>query len=220
MIFLNESILILKKNIIFDFDGTLANTFDTIVDIANQFSREFGYDEITNESLQEIQNLNSREIVKLSKISVLKIPALLYVVKNELNKHIQTIQPIDGIDSVLRTLGSMGHQLGIVSSNSQENIYQFIDLHQWNDIFNVICCGTTIFGKAQVLSKLLKTQNLSADEVIYLGDETRDIDAAKKVNIKVIGVTWGFNSRSVLAAHDPDFLIDRPEEILDVIAQL
>lgn len=209
-----------KKILIFDFDGTLANTLDAIIEITNRFSDEFGYKKITDEEIKILQNLTSRNIIKTSKIPLIKIPILIHLIKNELNHNLPKVQPIEGIDSVLKSLKLMGYDLGIVSSNSSENIHQFIQINNWNHLFKIICCGATIFGKAKMLDKLLNTQNLSPKQVVYFGDETRDIDAAKKVNIPVVGVSWGFNSRSVLAAHHPDFLIDRPAEILDVISLL
>jgi phosphoglycolate phosphatase-like HAD superfamily hydrolase len=66
----------------------------------------------------------------------------------------------------------------------------------------------------------LRKESLNPEEVVYVGDETRDIEAAKKSQIKVIAVTWGFNSKQVLAAQNPDFLIDRPEELIKVIESL
>lgn len=209
-----------KKILIFDFDGTLANTLDAIIEITNRFSDEFGYKKITDEEITTLQNLTSKDIIKTSKIPLIKIPILIHLIKNELNHNLPKVKPIEGIDSVLKKLNLMGYELGIVSSNSSENIHQFIQINNWHHLFKIICCGATIFGKAKVLNKLLHTQNLSPKQVVYFGDETRDIDAAKKVNIPVVGVSWGFNSRSVLAAHHPDFLIDRPAEILDVISQL
>jgi len=208
------------KQVIFDFDGTLANTIDTIIEIANQYAEEFGYEQITKKNILNIQNLDSQKIIKTSNIPLVKIPILLHLVKNELHNNIDNIQPISGLDEVVKNLKKMGFQLGIVSSNSPENINRFITNNNWNHLFEIVCCGTTIFGKAKILRKLLRTENISAEEVIYLGDETRDIDAAKQVNIPAIAVTWGFNSRSVLAKHNPDFLIDRPDEIIDVISQL
>ncbi len=209
-----------KKILIFDFDGTLANTLDAMIEITNRFSDEFGYKKINDEAITKLRNLTSREIIKTSKIPLVKIPTLIHLIKNELNHNLPKVKPIEGIDSVLKTLKIVGYDLGIVSSNYSEIIHHFIQINQWNDLFKIICCGATIFGKAKVLHKLLHTQNLSPKQVVYFGDESRDIDAAKKVNIPVVGVSWGFNSRSVLAAHHPDFLIDRPAEILDVISQL
>lgn len=209
-----------KKILIFDFDGTLANTLTAIVEITNRFYEEFGYSKITEEQVKIMRNLSSREIIKTAKIPLVKIPILIHLLKNELSYNIPKIQPIAGIEPVLKNLHLMGYDLGIVSSNSAENIHQFMQINNWEHLFPITCCGATIFGKAKVLNKLLKSHNLSPEQVVYFGDETRDIDAAKKVNIPVVGVTWGFNSRSVLAAHKPDFLIDRPPEILDVLSQL
>jgi len=61
---------------------------------------------------------------------------------------------------------------------------------------------------------------LNPEEVIYVGDETRDIEASQKINIKVIVVSWGFNSRTVLAEHNPDFLIHQPQELIEVMKSL
>jgi phosphoglycolate phosphatase-like HAD superfamily hydrolase len=66
----------------------------------------------------------------------------------------------------------------------------------------------------------MKINNLSSEEVIYVGDETRDIEASKKINIKVIAVSWGFNSGEVLAKHNPDFLIHKPSELIEVLRSL
>jgi phosphoglycolate phosphatase len=53
--------------------------------------------------------------------------------------------------------------------------------------------------------------------VIYVGDETRDIEAARKIQIQVIAVSWGFNSREVLAEQKPDFLISHPSQLIEVV---
>ena len=58
---------------------------------------------------------------------------------------------------------------------------------------------------------------LKNKEIVYVADETRDIEAAKKAKVRIISVTWGFNSREILKKQNPDFLVDRPEEILRII---
>ena len=83
--------------------------------------------------------------------------------------------------------------------------------------FDFIYSGVTIFGKTTIINNALKQNNLSSQQVIYVGDETRDIEASKKANIKVIAVAWGFNSHEVLAKQNPDFLIHQPMELLQVI---
>jgi phosphoglycolate phosphatase-like HAD superfamily hydrolase len=71
-----------------------------------------------------------------------------------------------------------------------------------------------------VINRFLKQANLTPEEVIYVGDETRDIEAAKRSQIKMIAVSWGFNSKTVLAEHNPDFLIHHPNELIQVISTL
>ncbi len=206
-----------QKVIIFDFDGTIADTVDALVSIANRFAVEFGYVQITPEELALLRNFTSREIIKYSGISLLKIPFLLKKVKGELKHKIQEFKPIPGIQEALIELQSQGYRLGIITSNSQENVTAFLKNNELDQLFDFIYSGVTIFGKTTIINNVLRQKQLKTHAVIYVGDETRDIEASKKANIKVIAVTWGFNSPEVLAKQNPDFLIHQPSELLAVI---
>ncbi|MBD2302930.1 HAD-IA family hydrolase [Nostoc sp. FACHB-87] len=206
-----------QKVIVFDFDGTIADTVDALVGIANRLATEFGYKQITPEQLAHLRNLTSREIIKYSGVSLLKIPFLLRKVKSELKNKIHEFQPIPGIKEALTELKDHGYQLGIITSNSKENVTAFLNNHELDNLFDFIYSGVTIFGKTTIINNLLKQKQLSTQAVIYVGDETRDIEASKKANIKVVAVTWGFNSPEVLLKQKPDFLINHPSELLDVI---
>lgn len=208
------------KVILFDFDGTLADTHDTIVEITNRLSAEFGYQPVAEAELSKLKHLSSREIVRYSKISLFKIPFLLKRVQEELGKQISKIKPISGMEATLVQLKNREYQLGIITSNLRENVLSFLREKNWQLLFDFICQGKTIFGKHRVLKKFIKQNYFQAEEVIYVGDETRDILAAKKSKIKVIAVEWGFNSPEVLAKHKPDFLIKNPQEIMAVIENL
>ena len=82
-----------QKVIIFDFDGTIADTVDALVTIANRLAVEFGYTQITPEELAMLRNFTSREIIKYSGVSLFKIPFLLKKVKGELKQKIQDFKP-------------------------------------------------------------------------------------------------------------------------------
>ncbi|ALF54611.1 carotenoid oxygenase [Nostoc piscinale CENA21] len=206
-----------QKVIVFDFDGTIADTVDALVGIANRLATEFGYKQITPEQLAHLRNLTSREIIKYSGVSLLKIPFLLRKVKSELKNKIHEFHPIPGIKEALTELQNHGYKLGIITSNSKENVTAFLNNHELDNLFDFIYSGVTIFGKTTIINNLLKQKQLSTQAVIYVGDETRDIEASKKANIKVVAVTWGFNSPEVLLKQKPDFLINHPSELLDVI---
>jgi phosphoglycolate phosphatase-like HAD superfamily hydrolase len=209
-----------EKVIIFDFDGTIADTLDAIVNISNRLAADFGYKQTSIAEIAQLQNLNSRQIIKQSGISIFKVPFLIRKVKGELNKEIQRLKPIPGIKEALIDLKSQGNELLIITSNSKENVMLFLEKNNMHDLFNFIYSGATLFGKSKVINKILLQENLKFEEVIYVGDETRDIEAARKSYIKAIAVSWGFNSQEALAAQNPDFLIHKPNELINVIASL
>ncbi|MBW4487987.1 MAG: HAD-IA family hydrolase [Trichocoleus desertorum ATA4-8-CV12] len=206
--------------IIFDFDGTLADTLQAIVAITNRLALEFGYKTVNSEEVKKLQNLSSQEIIRYSKIPILKLPFLLRRVKNELKQEIHHLQPIHGIEEALLALKQDGHQLGIVTSNAEANVLTFLQHHGLHELFEFVHSGTSLFGKNKVLSRLLSQKQINPDAVLYVGDETRDIEAAKQVKIKSVAVSWGFNSRQALARQNPDFLIGQPHELLAIAQAL
>lgn len=206
-----------QKVIIFDFDGTIADTLDALVNIANRLAVEFGYVQISPNELTLLRNLTSREIIKYSGVSLFRIPFLVKKVKSELKTKIKDLESIPGISEALIELKNQGYKLGIITSNSLENVSEFLQHHNLDNLFEFIHSGVTIFGKTTIINNLLRQRQIKPQTVIYVGDETRDIEAAKKANIKVVAVTWGFNSHEALAKEKPDFLINHPCELLDVV---
>ncbi|MBV8885053.1 MAG: HAD-IA family hydrolase [Chroococcidiopsidaceae cyanobacterium CP_BM_RX_35] len=208
------------KVIIFDFDGTIADTLSTIVSITNRLAREFNYRPISPDDLVELKNLNSRQIIHQSGISTFKLPFVMRKIKAELNREIQFLKPISGIQATLTELKLQDIRLGIVTSNSKKNVMSFLKSNNLWDLFDFVYSSLTLFGKDKVITRILRAEQLLLTEVVYVGDETRDIEAAKKINIKVIAVGWGFNSKEVLANQNPDFLIHHPNQLIDTIKYL
>lgn len=208
------------KVIIFDFDGTVADTFDALVTISNNLAPEFGYLPTTPEDIPKIKDLTTREIIQQSGLAVYKIPFLLRKVISELNSKIHALSPVEGMQTALFELKRQGNNLGIITSNDRKNVQIFLQNNGLLELFTFIYGGTRIFGKSRVINNFLRQANLRPEEVIYVGDETRDIEAAKKSNIQVIAVSWGFNSRKVLKQQKPDFLIEHPQQLVELIKQL
>lgn len=207
------------KAILFDFDGTIADTRDALVGIVNDLSEEFNYQPVTPEDLNSLKHLSSREIVSKAQVPSIKIPFILKRIRAELNQKMKGISPIDGLKESLYQLKNQGYCLGIVTSNVEENVRIFLENNCLESTFDFICAETTLFGKSKVINRALRDNYLKVDEVIYIGDETRDIQAAKRSKIKVIAVGWGFNSPEILARHEPNFLICHPQELMGAIAK-
>jgi len=206
----------MTKVIIFDFDGTLADTIDILLSITNRLSAEFGFKSATKEELAQLSNLNSWQILQYSGISIFKFPLLIRRLKAELHSEVPQIQLFPGIKEVLLELKKRGFQLGIITSNSRENVLGALEKNGLQDTFTFIYSGST-FGKHKVINKWLRIENIHTEKVVYVGDEIRDIDAARRTGIKVIAVGWGFNSPQALAAQNPNFLIERPQELIEIM---
>ncbi|WP_426560675.1 HAD-IA family hydrolase [Dapis sp. BLCC M172] len=201
---------------IFDFDGTLADTFDLIFAITNRLSVEFGYKQTKKEEIPEIEKLSPLELINQSGISLFKVPFLLRKIRTEFQKEINNVRLFSGIKDAVLELKYQGYKIGIITSNAQENVEVVLQKYDLF-IFDFIASGTTLFGKHRVIKKYLKSENIQREEMVYIGDETRDIHAAKKAKIKVVAVTWGFNSREALSEYQPDALVEQPQELIEVV---
>ena len=208
------------KAVLFDFDGTIANTQDAFLEIINDLADEWHYPSIDHVQLEKLKNLSSLEIIQQSGIPTLKIPFILKRVKKELGKKISQLEPYQSIGNALLTLKNQGYLIGIVTSNLKENVMAFLEKNELDQFFDFVYSGTTLFGKDKIINRVIKEYQLKVEEVIYVGDETRDISAAQQSKIRMISVAWGFNSPTILARHKPDFLIHHPSELLEVIADL
>lgn len=205
--------------VIFDFDGTIADSFDVVLNITNRLAPEFGYPITQPEDIPQLKGLSSREVMRRAGVPRFKLPFLLRRLRGELQREVSHLQPISGIRTALQDLKQQGCQLGIVTSNSESNVRAFLERQGLLDWFDFIGSGLTLFGKGRIIKNLLQLYDLDPAQVVYVGDETRDIEAARKVGISVISVAWGFNSGEVLAEQNPDFLIYRPEELASVVEQ-
>lgn len=130
----------------------------------------------------------------------------------------KTLRPFDGMLDVIRTLDAHGCRCGILSSNSLENVRCFLERHDL-PMFNLFSCGSSFLGKAARLRKLICQLALPAGNIFYIGDEVRDVEAANKVGIQSIGVTWGLASRKALLAADATHIAGAPKQLIDYIVQ-
>ena len=98
----------------------------------------------------------------------------------------------------------------------QRNVNKFIKINRLN-FFDIIYCESNILGKDQTFRKMMRKYNLKPEEIIYIGDEIRDIVACKKVGIKIIGVSWGLHTFEALQKNGVDYIVKKPSEILKII---
>lgn len=203
--------------VLFDFDGTIADTFDAVLRIADRLAQEFDFKPVTLDEVHQLQQLSAREAIRKVGISPLRLPFLLRRFRIELNQEIGQLKPIPGIPEALKALKHQGHQLGIVTSNSRQNVRTFLEAQGLQSLFDFVASEATLFGKGRAIRLVLQRNHLSSAAAIYVGDEARDIEAARKIGMRVIAVSWGFNVKAALEAQHPDYLVHEPWELVKVL---
>jgi phosphoglycolate phosphatase-like HAD superfamily hydrolase len=204
-----------KKLIIFDFDGTIADSFSIVLEIINQLGVEEGVGQFSPEQIKKARDLPMREVIFQLKISRWRLPFLVRKIQTRFAQKIGKVRPIKGIVPALQALAEKGCILGVLSSTREEILERFMRNNKI-DVFTFLHSEKNLFGKAKILKKILKEYRILPSEAMYVGDESRDIDAAKEAGLKSVSVSWGFNSKKMLAEHQPDFLINQPEELLNL----
>ncbi|MBI1936266.1 HAD-IA family hydrolase [Candidatus Woesearchaeota archaeon] len=203
----------MKKTIIFDFDGTIADTFFIAEEIGNKYAKKYSI----AISSKEARELGLKTLFLKLKFPLWRIPVILAEFKRTIALKLdKKVTLFDGMREVLHQL-SKKHQLGIASTNSEESINRFLAKYRILELFKFISSNSSIFGKHRALKRLCKKYNLPYKDVIYIGDEDRDVRAAKKLGIKVIAVSWGYNSKRLLEKEKPDYIADKPRQILNIL---
>lgn len=204
-----------KTVIVFDFDGTIADSFGTVIKILGELSNDPALKNIVpREQMEQLRNEGIRKLIKKrSIVSMAQLPFWVKRFRQELNNKLSTINPIKDVPEVINSLKNK-YKIAIISSNAKENIENFL---KNNGIkFDYIYSGSSIFGKSRVINTFLKKEKINRKNIIYIGDEDRDIEAAHKSHIFSIAVSWGYNSEKVLIKARPDILINKPKELLNI----
>jgi phosphoglycolate phosphatase len=203
-----------KKVLLFDFDGTLADTLKAVITIYNSLAKKHKYPLITPQEVKKLRGMNAKEILDQLPIPTIKVPILYAEGMKEFTNNLKTIQAFPTMKETVEKL-SKQFTLGIVTSNNSENVKKFLINHDM-DFFDFIYSDKSVFGKGKIIKKVLKKYDFTPSNAIYIGDEVRDIEAAREAEIKIGSVTWGFNSKKVLRKNQPDFLIDTPKSLLEI----
>lgn len=204
------------KLLIFDFDGTLADTFRAGFDILNSLSSEFGFRYMTEADIEIVRDMGMRQVMKYLRIRTTRLTRIARRGKVELSKRIGSVQPLPGVVEVVRELHARGYRLGILTSNSQENVQIFLDNHDLN-VFEFIRSSSKLMGKAREVKSIRKKLDISRSDILLIGDEMRDIEAAHQDEVAIAAIVGGYNSRAALHKIKPQFLLDRPEDLLTLL---
>lgn len=204
------------KLVIFDFDGTLADTLPFTLSIMDELADKFGTRRLEKSEIPLLRSYNPARILKMYDIPLWKLPLMTRESQRLLYSNIENIALFTGIEEVMREVAARGLKIAVVSSNALKNIKKVLG-RELDQLVSFYECQAGLFGKAPHLRKALRQASVKAEEAISIGDEIRDIEAARQVGIPCAAVTWGFGDGGALAGYQPDHLLTQVDQILDII---
>jgi phosphoglycolate phosphatase len=209
-----------RKSVIFDFDGTIADSFNLCLEVGNRLTEEYGIAPVTPEKLERWRHMTSKQILSELDLPILQLPRMLRRFKAALREEVVNFPFILGMRETILELWDQDYVIGVVTSNSAETVRAFLNHQGIGHLFEFVESCPYYLGKQHTLRRLSQRHHLDRAQMIYVGDETRDIDAAKKLQIHSVAVTWGFNSPAALRDRQPDYLINHPRELIAIAAAL
>jgi phosphoglycolate phosphatase len=201
--------------LIFDFDGTVANSIDAILQLINKLAPRYGFEPISQDIFNSVRDLSFSKACRKLHFPLSKLPQAITMVLDEYRHIIPELSPCPGMDSVIQKLKEEGITLGLISSNDSEYINSFLRNHNL-EFFDWVEGTKGVLGKHNSIQTQIKKYNLNHLNTLYVGDEVRDIKAAHRSKVKIISVTWGLHSEKNLLRYHPDYLVTKPEELLEL----
>ena len=205
--------------VIFDFDGTLANSVDLMFELYNSHVEEFGYLPIEREEFSALRRMGYAKAMRVKKVKARRLPKIALTLSREMHDRMDVVSPYEGIVEMLKKLKKQGMIIGVLTSNQSSLVNEFFQKHSFPD-FDFVVSEKTIFGKDKALKKIIKRFELDRSQVLYVGDEPRDVTASRKAKIKVIGVSWGLAGTEGFEKIKPDYLVDNPFQLEERILKL
>jgi phosphoglycolate phosphatase len=201
--------------VLWDFDGTLADSLGCLLAIYNGLAAEHGFRPV--DEPEAVRGLTALALLRRCGVPLARLPWLSRQILTAQRGRMTDIRLFPGVLDALQAALQSGCRMSVLSSNTEVNILACLRANQAEGLFESVVGYPRLFGKARAIRRLLKKAGLDGKHLLYVGDEVRDIEAARKAGVAAAAVTWGLNSPQLLSRHEPDFLIERPEQIPELL---
>jgi phosphoglycolate phosphatase len=197
---------------ILDLDGTLADSLPWFRGHVNDVADRFGFSRVTEADIAELRRTGPREALERLNVPRWKVPLIARHMRRLKAAHLEKIPLFPGAGAMLQALEAGGVRLALVSSDTQANARAQLGAAN-SALFSDFACGASLFGKAAKFRAVVRRADIAPARVIAIGDEVRDIEAARAAGIACGAVTWGYSAPDTLRALCPDLLFERMEDI-------
>lgn len=198
---------------IFDFDGTLADSFPWFMRRVNDIADRHRFNRIQDHEVETLRGYSARQMMAHLRLPAWRLPFVAREMRMRLAQEIHDIRTFDGVPAMLRVLADRGITIAIVTSNSVGNVRAVLGPEVFGMISHVEC-GASMFGKRARFRRVLRRSGVPAARAISVGDEIRDSEASRAAGIDFGAVAWGYTSPASLRAQSPALFFDTVDDIV------
>ncbi len=131
-------------------------------------------------------------------------------------KNLEKAKLFPSIKKLLQILHKK-YKIALITSNYDITVDAFNKKYKLEKLFDLILTADTHRYKEEKVKMLLERFSLKKNEIIFIGDTVADIKVCKKSGLKIIAVTWGYHEKSKLTKANPDFIADKPEDVIKIL---
>jgi phosphoglycolate phosphatase len=207
----------LYRLVMFDFDGTLADTFPWFLQVFDQVADRFAFRRLDPAATESLRGLDARAIMRQHKVPAWKVPFIARHARALMAQNLSQFSLFPGISQMLGQLHAQGTIVALVTSNSWSNVAAVLKAENIA-FFRHFECGISMFGKASKLRRLVRRLKVPAEQSLFVGDEIRDAEAARKAGIPFGAVAWGYSRPEALAARGPQEFFAHVDDLARLVA--
>jgi phosphoglycolate phosphatase len=201
---------------IFDFDGTLADSLPWFRASFDDMVARFNLSPVPAEEIEGLRAMSAREIIARLNVSTWQLPAIVSDMRKRKLAAANEISLFREVPAMLADLQGHGIKIAIVSSDSEASVRQV--LGPATRLITRFDCGAAMFGKHWKFRRVARKLGVKSSETICIGDEIRDIEAAKAAEMDSGAVAWGYALPSALQAAGPTHLFNSIEDMMNSLA--
>lgn len=202
--------------VIFDFDGTLADSADVAISELKAASQRFGIRAVSDEEIAMLRGRTSQEITRYLGIPLWKIPRIMAHMRERMTANADRIRLFPGVSEIFAALSTAGVRLAIVSSNTEANVRKILGADNAARIEH-FACGASMFGKGRRFRSVIRRAGVDASKTLCIGDETRDIEAARDARAHSAAVAWGYAKVDVLVRQAPTLVLETMASVVRAV---
>ncbi|MFD1738646.1 HAD family hydrolase [Bacillus salitolerans] len=210
------------KAIIFDFDGTLADTLPVCFYAFQVVFKEFDNIDVTADEIKAMFGPSETGIIKENLTDPNHDNAIELYYEKYSEKHKELVHENEEINDLLLLLKREGYKLGIVTGKASRSLLISLECLHMNDLFDVIITGDDVIipkPHPEGVKKALAQLNIKNTDAIFLGDSDADIQAGRQANVHTIGVQWLPNYQTLEFSVQPDQKISSVKEFIQSLTK-